>query len=154
VHRVGEHVQGRVLEVLVVADHRRVEALLEEMADALVPFIESLRVDAVEAVHTARDVLELGLDDQVEVIVEQAVGDDGPAEACGRVGEETHPAQAVDVVDDDRHPRDAADSDVEGAGGRKNATRQARHGRHRTVLTRILGTLAATFYRHVTGTVP
>jgi hypothetical protein len=56
--------------VLVVADHLRVEALLEEMTDALVPFIESLRVDAVEAVHTARDVFELGLDDQVEVIVE------------------------------------------------------------------------------------
>jgi hypothetical protein len=99
------------------------EALLEEMADASVPLVESLRVDAVEAVHTARHVFELGLDDQVEVIVEQAVGDDGPAGACGRVDEETHPAQAVDVVDDDRHPRDAADSDVEDAGGRKNAPR-------------------------------
>jgi hypothetical protein len=39
--------------MLVVADHLCVKALLEEMADALVPLVESLRVDAVEAVHPA-----------------------------------------------------------------------------------------------------
>src|SRR5712691_1275944 len=114
--------------MLVVADHLCVEALLKEMADPLVSFVEPLRVDAVEAVHTAGDVVELCLDDQVEVIVEQAVGKDCPAGAYGRVGEEAHPAQAVDIVDHDRPPRDAAHSEVEDARGRKSATRLARHG--------------------------
>jgi hypothetical protein len=140
--------------MLVVADHLCVEALLEEMADTLVSLVEPLRVDAVEAVHTGGDVVELGLDDQVEVIVEQAVGEDCPAEARGRVGEEAHPAPPIHVVDDDRHPRDAAHGEVEDAGGGKNATRQARHGRHRTVPARAQRAVALTFYRHVTGTVP
>jgi hypothetical protein len=140
--------------MLLVADHLRVKALLEKMADAVVSLVEPLRVDPVQAMHAARDVFELGLDDQMKVVVEQAKGVNGPAETRSRVGEEMHPAQAVGVVDDDRHPRDAADGEVVDAGGRKNAARHARHPRHRTAQSRTQSAAAPSFHRHVTGTVP
>jgi hypothetical protein len=38
--------------MLLVADNPGVEALLVEVPDAVVPLVEPLRVDAVEAVHS------------------------------------------------------------------------------------------------------
>ncbi len=40
--------------MLVVPDHFRMEALLEEVADAVVAFVEALRIHAVEAMHPER----------------------------------------------------------------------------------------------------
>ncbi len=68
--------------MLVVADHLRVEALLVQVADAVVPFVEPLRMDAVEAVHSQRDVFERRRDDEMKVVVHQAVRVDGPAESA------------------------------------------------------------------------
>jgi hypothetical protein len=113
--------------VLVVANDLGVEALLVEMPDAVVSLVEALRVDAVEAVHSQRDVFERRLDDQVEVVVEQAVDVDDPAEARRRFPHESQPAPPVDVVEDDRHLGDAANGEVVDALGRQDAAWKARH---------------------------
>jgi hypothetical protein len=113
--------------VLVVADQLRVEALLEEVADADVTLVEPLRVHPVESVHPAGDILEEGADDEVEVVVEQAVDEDGPAEAHNAGPEQVQPARPVGVVDDDAHPRDAAGRDVVDADGRERAAGDPRH---------------------------
>jgi hypothetical protein len=140
--------------VFVVPDHLRVEALLEQVADAIVPFVEPLRVDAVEAVHATRDVLQRGFDDEVKVVVEQAVGLNAPTEARGRGREEAQPACAIRIVGDDRHPRDAAHSEVVATGGRENTAWQASHERNRRAGATPRGPVRRAFYRHVTGTVP
>jgi len=140
--------------VLLVADDLRVEALLIQMPHAVVALVEALRVDAVEAVHPEGDVLERRYDDQVKVVVEEAIGVDRPAKAGCRLGEEMQPAPPVRVVDDYRHPRDAANGEVVGADGRKDATWQAGHERDRRTEARTPGRARRLFYRHVTGTVP
>jgi hypothetical protein len=113
--------------VLVVSDELRVKALLVEVPDTDVPLVEPLRVDAVEAVHPAREVFENRADDQVEVVVEQAIHVNRPAEASGSSSEEGRPACAIRVVDHDPHLRDAASRDVEHAGGRQHTARNPRH---------------------------
>jgi hypothetical protein len=113
--------------VLLVPDHLRVEALLVQVADPVVPLVEPLRIDPVEAVHPRGDVVESGLHDEVEVVVEQAVRMDAPAETACRAGEEVEPAVSIGIVEDDRHPRDAANGEVVDTLGRERGTRQARH---------------------------
>jgi hypothetical protein len=113
--------------MFLVAYHLCVEALLIQVSHAVVPLVEALRVDAVEAVHAERDVFERRLDDQVKVVVEQAVGVEPPAKARCGFGQEPQPASPVDVVEDDRHPRDAANGQVVSTGGRQNTARQAGH---------------------------
>ena len=73
--------------MLLVPDHLRVESLLVEVPDAVVPLVEPLGIDAIEAVHAERDVVERPLDDEVKVVVEQAVDVDPPSEAGRRPGE-------------------------------------------------------------------
>ena len=52
--------------MLVVADHLGVEAVLEEVAAALVAAVERLGVSECECVHAVRDTLELAEHDEVE----------------------------------------------------------------------------------------
>jgi hypothetical protein len=113
--------------VLVVADEPSVKALLVEVPDADMALVEPLRVDAVEAVHPAREVLENRADDEVEMVVEQAVRVDRPAEAPRGGAEEGRPADAIGVVDDDPHLRHTAGRDVEDADGRERAARNPCH---------------------------
>ena len=113
--------------MLLVADHLCVESLLVEVTDAFVSLVETLGVDAVEAVHAERNVVERPLDDEVKVVREEAVDVKPPAEAGRRSGQEPKPAPPVDVVDDDRHLRNAPNREVVSAGGRQNATGQASH---------------------------
>jgi hypothetical protein len=75
---VGEHVLDRVPEVVLVDDHRRGEAVAEEVAVAVVPAVELLRVRAVHALHPGGERREHALDDEVEVRVEQAPREDPP----------------------------------------------------------------------------
>jgi hypothetical protein len=74
--------------VLVVADDLRMKALLVEVPDADVALVEPLCVDAVEAMHPPREILENRADDEVEVVVEQGVRVDRPAEASRSSAEE------------------------------------------------------------------
>jgi len=66
--------------VLLVPYDLGVEPFLIQVPDAVVPLVEALGVDAVESVHAERDVGERSLDDQVEVVVHQAVRKATPVE--------------------------------------------------------------------------
>jgi hypothetical protein len=57
-HRVREDVGADAAQALLVADDARAEALLEEVSDAAVAAVESLRVHAVEPVHPVREPFE------------------------------------------------------------------------------------------------
>jgi hypothetical protein len=140
--------------VLLVANDLRVESLLVEVPDAVVSLVEPLRVDAAEAVHAKRDVLERRFDDQVKVVVEEAIGVEPPPEAGRCAGEELQPAPPIRVVNDDRHPRDAANREVVSADGRKHATWQTSHERDRRAESRAPSPVRQLFYRHVTGDSP
>jgi hypothetical protein len=77
--RILVNVRRDVLEVTLVLDDAALEAPLEEVAHALVAAVEPHRVDTVQAPHPLR---ELGLgrvDEQVEVVVEEAPDHDLPA---------------------------------------------------------------------------
>jgi hypothetical protein len=113
--------------VLLVADDLCMKALLVQMADAVVPLVEALRVDPVEAVHPRGNVVERCPHDEMEVVVEQAVGVHAPATAKRGAGEELQPAVSVGVVDNDRHPRDSANGEVVDPSGRQHRPRHARH---------------------------
>ncbi len=103
------------------------EALLEEVADAVVAFVEALRVHAVEAMHPERQVVERRLDDEVEVVRHQTVRVHLPAKARGAPAEQRRPALAVCVVGHDRHPRDAPRRHVVDRVGRQSGSRNAGH---------------------------
>jgi hypothetical protein len=139
--------------VLLVADHLRVETLLVEVPDAVVSLVEPLGVDAVEAVHAERDVLERPLDDEVKVVREQAVDVEPPVKAGRCLAQKPSPTPPVDVVDDDGHSRNATNREVIPTGGRKNAARLSSHGPDRRAVAKALGRGRLPFYRHVTGTV-
>jgi hypothetical protein len=88
---------------------------LEQVADAVVPPVEALRVHEVEPVHPARQVLARGFDDEVEVVVEDAEGVQQPAEAPLRLADPAHDGVAVQVVADDPLTRNAAYRHVDDA---------------------------------------
>ena len=102
------NVLGDVREMLVALEHARVEAALEEVAGAGVAAVEPHRVDAVEALHAARELGLRRLDEQVEVVVEEVPRVQLPAEPLRDVGEELEPGLAITVVEDDRSLLNAA----------------------------------------------
>jgi hypothetical protein len=85
------------------------------VADAVVPPVEALRVHEVEPVHPARQVLARGFDDEVEVVVEDAVGVQHPAETSLCLADPAHDGVTVEVVADDALARDSADRHVDDA---------------------------------------
>jgi hypothetical protein len=116
-YRVVPDVLDRVREVLVVADHAGAEPALEEVPHAIVPFVESLRVEAVQSVLTCRKARELGLDDQVVVISHQAIRVAFPAVSPHDLVKQPHESPPILVVHEDRpllHParRDVEDADL------------------------------------------
>jgi hypothetical protein len=72
------------------------------MPAAHVAAVEPHRVDAVQALHPARQLGLRRLDEEVEVVVEQVPGVHLPAVAALHVGEEREPGGAVPVVEHDR----------------------------------------------------
>jgi hypothetical protein len=114
--------------VLVVADDAGVEAILEEMPTTVVALVEALRVAEVQKVHAAGEVLELGEDDDVEVIRHLAGGEDVPAPPQRGEPLELGEALVVGVVAVDLLAVDAARGHVIDGDVRKNAARQATHG--------------------------
>jgi len=81
--------------------------------------VEALCVHEVEPVHPAGEMLARAFDDEVEVIVEHAIGVQEPAEALFGVVDSANDRVTVVVVVDDRQPRDAAHGDVNGGVRRK-----------------------------------
>ena len=73
-NRVVPDVHARARKVLVVPQNTGVEPVLKQVADSLVPPIETLSVKAIQLVEAMRKPVKLRLDDQVVVISHQAVG--------------------------------------------------------------------------------
>jgi hypothetical protein len=127
--RVREDVLERVPQMLVVADHRRGEAVAEEVSLAAVATVELLRVDAVHPLHPRRQRGELALRDEVEVRVQEAPDEDAPAPLRDLAREEREQEEAVAVVADDPGGVHAEDRHVERAPGREPAAGDAWHRR-------------------------
>jgi len=104
--------------VLVALDGACGEAVLEQVADAVVPLVEALCVAEVEEVHAVRQALERAEDDEVEVVRHQAEGEQLPVVLAPCRMHERHEAPPVVVVDGDRLPCDAARGHVVDAGRR------------------------------------
>jgi hypothetical protein len=94
--------------VVVAVEHARIEAPLKEVAGACVAPVEAHRVDAVQALHPAREFRLRRLDEQVEVVVEQVPAVQRPAEPSRHVHEQLEPRLAVAIVENDRPLLDAA----------------------------------------------
>jgi hypothetical protein len=76
--RVLVDVRDDLVEIPLVLDHLALEPPLEEVADAVVAAVEADRVQAVQALHPGGE-LRLGrVNDEVEVVVEQAPDDEVP----------------------------------------------------------------------------
>jgi hypothetical protein len=88
--------------VLVALDDPRGIPVTEEMAFPTMALVESEGVDAVEPVDAARELLDIGMQDEVVVRGHQAEGVDRPPESVDAVGEETEEVQTVGVVPKDR----------------------------------------------------
>jgi len=111
-HRVREDVLDSVSEVLVVLDDGRGETVAEQVSLAAVPTVELLRVDAVHALHAGRERRERALDDEVQVCVHQAPGEDPPGSLQDLACEQTEQEEALVVVPNDRGGGDAKNRDV------------------------------------------
>jgi hypothetical protein len=92
-------------------------ATLEQMADASVSLVGSVRKRAVEAPHAVSDVWFRRLDHHVIVVRHQAVRVDDPGVVHLRLGECPEECPAVLVVDEDRFSIVAPDRDVVPAAG-------------------------------------
>jgi len=116
------------VEVALAADHARGEAAAEEMPGAVVPAVEPLRMEEEQTVHSLRQVDRIALDDEVQVVVEQAPGVNVPAVATDHVPEDTDECSAIVIVDDDRAAVDPASDHVEAAMAEREVTsRDTRH---------------------------
>lgn len=95
-------------EVRVTLDHASGEPFLEQMAPSPVPAVEALRIDAVEAMHSARHVLTWRLDEQVVMGPQQAPRVAPPTEPVDNGAEQAEKSLAVEIVGEDGHPADTA----------------------------------------------
>jgi hypothetical protein len=82
-------------------DETAVKAVLEDVTDEVVAPVETLRIAEVEVMHPLRDVRLRGLQDQVVVVVQQAIRMASPVASSYRPFEKSQEPRAVDVVGDD-----------------------------------------------------
>jgi hypothetical protein len=86
--RILEYVLARGAQIVVVLDEPGREAVTEQVAGTVVPLVEPLGVQAVEAVHAVGEVGPSRVGDDVVVGVHQDEGVDVPAPAACGLGEE------------------------------------------------------------------
>jgi hypothetical protein len=130
--------------VLLVLDHPRREALLEEMALAPVSAVEALRVDADQPVHRGGELPLGALRDHVEVRTHHAPRVQADTEQPRGLLEQVDERCAVDVVEEDCDAAGTARGDVVEAVG-KVAARSAWHvidGRALPICAPALGTVS------------
>jgi hemoglobin-like flavoprotein len=77
------------------------------VADAVVPAVEALGVEPVEALHAGREQRLRRLHDEMEVVVQQHPGVQIPAETPDHVDEALLPPPTIEVVLHDRALLDA-----------------------------------------------
>ena len=86
-------------------DGARVVRALEEVPTRVMSPVEPHRVDALEAVHAAIERLGFGPNDEVEMVAEEAPGEELPAEARNDIIEEVQEQVAVGGVEEDAAAR-------------------------------------------------
>ena len=117
--------------MIVTIEHPRVEAPLEEMANPVVAPVEAHRVQAVETLHSARE-LRLGRpDNEVQVIWHQRPCEHLPAETLRHLAEPPFPVVAVERIQDDGALRDTTGGDCVDRGSREIGTTSSGHLRRR-----------------------
>src|SRR5436309_2903665 len=97
------------------------------MAFPLVPAVERLGIDAVEAVAAVGELVAQGFDDEVVVVRHQAEGVNEPVVTLHHVCEEAQEEPAVVVAAKNRRPVDPTRADVEDAVGEDVARQGACH---------------------------
>src|SRR5436190_6825169 len=97
------------------------------MAFPLVPAVEPLGIDAVEAVAAVGELVAQGFDDEVVVVRHQAEGVNEPVVALHHVCEEPQEEPAVVVAAENRRPVDPTRADVERAVGEDLSRQSATH---------------------------
>jgi hypothetical protein len=102
VDRVVEDVIERMVVLLFGLDHSGPEAAAEDMVLAAVSFVEGAGVLAVQVTHPVREVRERGLDDEVVVVAEQAVGVKAPAVAAANPPQQLDEDGPIPVIQEDR----------------------------------------------------
>jgi hypothetical protein len=125
--RVVVDVRDHPVEVALVRDHTRLEAVLEEVAVADVAAVEAHGVEAVQPLHPPRELRLRRLDQDVEVVVEQVPDVDLPAVARRDLDEQLVPRLPIEVVQHDPPLLDAAADDVVPGGAGEEPARNPRH---------------------------
>jgi len=124
-----------VPDEIVVGEGVRAVAAVEEMALALVAAVEAPGVEPLEPLHAPVEVGLRRLDEQVEVVPHEAVGQALPRAALDDVADAVEEPDPIARVEEDRQPHDPAVEDVVDAAG-DEWTRRSRHPVDRTPATR------------------
>jgi hypothetical protein len=125
--QVQDDVARALEQVALTLDEQGAVATAEEMPGAPMAAVEVLGVDPVQLAHGAGEVGHRRLDEQVEVVLPQAVGVAEPAEAGADAFQALEPEPAVAVVAHDRLALVAARRHVvEGAGNSRRRGRAIR----------------------------
>lgn len=103
------------------------EAVLEQVAAALVPAIEGLCVAEGECVHSTGDPLQLAEHHEMEVVAHEAVGEETPFGQAGAEAEQTEEVSPVFVVAVDVATVDTAHRQVVRAEVGKVVAVESRH---------------------------
>ncbi len=111
----------RQLVVVLRLEQACLEPSLEEMPTAVVAGVEPLRVQEAEPVHPLRQRALLGLDDEVEVVSEQAPGVRLPAEELLHLSTPPREHAPVEIVAHDRNVIDPSLRHVEDPVRRQHA---------------------------------
>jgi hypothetical protein len=98
--------------VRLALDQHRVEAALEDVADALVAAVEALGIEAIDVAHSGREIRARRLDHQMVVVGHQAVGVAAPAAAPDDFAERLQELATVGVDEEDGRAVVAARGDV------------------------------------------
>ena len=102
VDRVVEDVVEREVVLVLGLDHRRPEALPEDVVLAAMAFVEGAGVLAVEVSHAVGEVGQGRLDEQVVVVAEQTAGMEPPAVPPSDAPQDVQEDRAIPVVQEDR----------------------------------------------------
>jgi hypothetical protein len=132
-NRVEDHIAAQLQQMCVLLHEDGVVPALEEMADQVMPAIEGLGIDAVEVPHAASQIGLWCFQEQMVVVVHQAIGIESPSETRDGLSKDRHPAGPVGCIGHDGLPCIPATGDmIEGAG--KFEPQRTCHGRDSIVV--------------------
>src|SRR5439155_8033327 len=97
-HRVHDDVATEGEQVRFALDEDRAIARLEDVAAAVMPYVEPLCIAPVQLPHAARQVWQRCLDHEVVVVVHEAVRVAEPREALDDMSEEAEEVLPIDGV--------------------------------------------------------